>query len=307
MKTLKWLGIPLALLATIGYAQQNAPLGVEEHVVVDRQGVAPDHRDRLQQAQRALEAAAREVARLSMGAAGLASNEVMEQFHKTGRRAMLGITIEDAEGGSVVTGVSPGGPAAQSGIKSGVLIVAVNDEDLAAAASPTRVLIQQMASVDPGDTVRLKIREGSAEKLVPVATGVFEPEAFAFATGPGGDFSMAFEDTGQRFPGLAPFSRPHLQPWADMELVELTPALGAYFGTQQGLLVVRAPEAAGVDLTDGDVILKIGGREPKNTAHAIRILRSFEPGEEMSLAIMRKQRQRKVSFKIPADNKVSKR
>jgi S1-C subfamily serine protease len=307
MKTLKWLGIPMALLASGAYAQQNAPVVIEEHVVIDRQAVAPDQRDRLQEAQRALEAAAREVARLSMGAAGLASHEVMEQFQKTGRRAMLGITIEDTEGGSVVTGVSPGGPAAESGVKSGVIIIGVNGEDLAAAASPTRVLIQQMATVDPGDTVRLKIRGAAGDKLIPVATRAFEPAAFGFASGPGGDFSMAFEDTGQRFPGLAHFSRPHLQPWADMELVELTPALGAYFGTEQGLLVVRAPQEDSVDLTDGDVILEIGGREPQNTAHAIRILRSFEPGEEMSLAIMRKQRQRKVSFKIPDNHKVSKR
>ena len=106
MKAVKWLGIPMALLfATVGHAQQNdsdVDVQVEKHVV--HEGAASD-RDRLREAQRALEAAAREVARLSVGAGG-----VIEQFKKTGRRAMLGITIEDTDEGSVVTGVSPGGP-----------------------------------------------------------------------------------------------------------------------------------------------------------------------------------------------------
>ena len=162
-----------------------------------------------------------------------------------------------------------------------------------------------MSGVEPGDTVRLTVREGTTEKIVPVETEAFAPQAFVFAETPEGDYSWVEE--GVLPAPIARFVRPHMQPWADMELVELSPALGEYFGTEQGLLVVRAPEEDGIDLSDGDVILKIGGREPKNTAHAIRILRSFEPGEEMSLAIMRKKRQRNVSFKIPEDNKLSKR
>ena len=48
-----------------------------------------------------------------------------------------------------------------------------------------------------------------------------------------------------------------------LELVPVTPKLGQYFGTDKGLLVVRAPPAPGAGLEEGDVILTIGGRTPR--------------------------------------------
>ena len=88
------------------------------------------------------------------------------------------------------------------------------------------------------------------------------------------------------------------RPWSDLDLVALTPALGAYFGTDKGLLVVRAPEDATLGLADGDVILEIGGREPQTPEHAVRILASFEPGETLHLTIMRKQRRETLEVRI---------
>ena len=67
---------------------------------------------------------------------------------------------------------------------------------------------------------------------------------------------------------------------AGMELAALTPQLGAYFGTDKGVLVLRAPHQAGFDLHDGDVIFSIDGREPTSGSHATRILRSYRPGRE---------------------------
>ena len=86
-----------------------------------------------------------------------------------------------------------------------------------------------------------------------------------------------------------------------MQLVTLTPALGKYFGTDKGLLVVRGPESAALGLRDGDVILDIGGREPTTPEHAMRILGSFEAGEPLKITIMREQRRQTLDVKIPAD------
>jgi S1-C subfamily serine protease len=88
-------------------------------------------------------------------------------------------------------------------------------------------------------------------------------------------------------------------PFHELELVALTPGLGAYFGTQEGLLVVRAPNDAALELIDGDVILDIGGRTPTSPEHAMRILRSFEPGETLRLQIMRSQRRETLEFELP--------
>ena len=306
MNVIRWIGVAGALLAIPGFAQQAAPVvEVQQRIIVEEETeVAPDRRSEFREAQRALEAAAREVARLS---AGMGISEMVNQFSATGRRAMLGITIEDADGGCVVSGVSPGGPAADSGIKSGALIVGVNGKSLADAESPTRELIGAMSDVEPGDKVRLRIRQDGEEEIVEVTTKAFEPEAFVFAyegEAPGADIDVFEFRPGQRgLPRLAP----RMQPWADMELVELTPDLGAYFGTQEGLLVVRAPKERALELRDGDVILEIGQRRPKSMAHAHRILRSFDPGEDLVLTIMRDKRKRTIKFKVPEDGKPSRR
>src|SRR2546430_6871703 len=43
-------------------------------------------------------------------------------------------------------------------------------------------------------------------------------------------------------------------------------------------------------LKGGDVITSIGGRKPANPSHAMRILRSYETGETVSIEILRKQK-----------------
>ena len=61
------------------------------------------------------------------------------------------------------------------------------------------------------------------------------------------------------------------------ELVPLTPKLGQYFGTEKGLLVVRAPDDSRLKLEDGDVIVDIDGRTPSSPSHALRILARIRP------------------------------
>jgi S1-C subfamily serine protease len=74
---------------------------------------------------------------------------------------------------------------------------------------------------------------------------------------------------------------------ADLELATLTPQLGRYFGTDKGVLVVRAPAGGALKLQDGDVILAIDGREPTSGSHVTRILASYQPGEKVILRIVR--------------------
>jgi S1-C subfamily serine protease len=84
-----------------------------------------------------------------------------------------------------------------------------------------------------------------------------------------------------------------------MELATLTPRLGAYFGTDKGVLVVRAPAAGALKLEDGEVILSIDGRVPASGPHATRILASYQPGEAIHLEIMRERKTRKISTTMP--------
>ena len=101
-----------------------------------------------------------------------------------------------------------------------------------------------------------------------------------------------------------PMGAPMREPWArqpgTMELTTLTPGLGHYFGTDHGVLVVRAPTRGVLKLRDGDVILSIGGRVPASSSQAIRILTSYDPGEKIRLTILREHHQVEISATMPS-------
>ena len=90
----------------------------------------------------------------------------------------------------------------------------------------------------------------------------------------------------------------------DMEIVQLTERLGSYFGTDEGLLIVRAPKNKDLKLQDGDVIQSIDGRKPTSVNHAMRILGSYQSGETLKIEIMRDKRKQTISIEVP-DNRRS--
>lgn len=252
-----------------------------------------DRERQLQEAQRQLEEAAREIARLSSEISGPLVRELRRIHVGSPNRAMLGVNIGRAEPGTRgvrVMSVSPGGPAAEAGVVSGDLIVALNDRDLGSG----RDLMDGMREVNPGDRVKLGLLRGKDRKEVYVLAGAMDDRLLFGEPGipPPGAPGM---------PGRPPLPHFLLGPWGDAELVEITPRLGRYFGTDTGLLVVRVPEAAGGELEEGDVILSIGGRTPQDAGHALRILASYQPGESVQLEVMRDRKRRRVELRTPED------
>jgi C-terminal processing protease CtpA/Prc len=256
-------------------------------------------------AQKELEDAARKVATLSGQRVEPIVRDFERRFRYTGQRAMLGVNIEDTERGARIAGVSPGGPAAEAGLKVGDTIIAIDGADIAAprsaagaSQSPTELLLAQMTNVDPGDSVKLRVlAESGTERDVTIQARQVTAETFTrlpgFAVLPKAGRNLL------SFNGPGSFVFFGGNPWSDMQLVTLTPELGAYFGTTKGVLVVRGPGNDTLRLQDGDVILDIGGREPTTPEHALRILASFQPGETLKITIMRKQRRETLEFKLP--------
>ncbi len=251
----------------------------------------------MEDAQRKLEEAAREIARLT-GETGGPMKHVIKMRMAPEGRAVLGINIDNAAPGTDgvrVVGVSPGGPAAEAGVLADDLIVAVNGKKVAAG----RELIERMREVEPGSKVALDIRRGGKPVAVSVvARAPADVEWDLESGGPGmpGMLEMLGVPGHEGMPRGGHFL---LGPWADAELVTVTPALGRYFGTDKGLLVVRSPKAAGAELEEGDVILTIGGREPQNGGHALRILRSYQPGEAIDFKLLRQKKERTVRVVVP--------
>lgn len=296
-----FLGSAMAVLAK---AQPAPPAPPEAEAVIQLQGAEAE----LEAARAELEAAAREVARLSAEIVGPEVEEVIRRIRIGGRRAMLGVSVDEADGGVVVAAVTPGGPADEAGIKSGDVITRINGIDVS-GDDGVRRLVDEMRNVEPGDEVPLVLQHDDQERSVAVTASEFSARRYVFAYGEDDEDNAARRGRAFEFsmggPGWPRMLR--MGHWAEMELVELTPGLGSYFGTEEGLLVVRSPADSALQLQDGDVILQIGTRKPRDTGHAMRILRSFEKGETLTLEIMRNQRPRTLKIEIPDTEKLSSR
>jgi serine protease Do len=221
-----------------------------------------------------------------MGTAAIA--QVKPLFEPS--RAIIGVQLEATEDGvgARVREVSPGGPAAQAGIRARDVIVAVNGTTLS-GAHPARQLVGIMHDVQPDSRVSVRVlRDGKPRDFTLTARA--SPSLFADAQGlPDLGFALS------SLPGDFMFHRPLM----DMELATLTPRLGSYFGTDKGVLVVRAPAAGALKLEDGDVILAIDGRQPTSGSHATRILGSYQPGEKIKLRIVREHKTMELEATLP--------
>jgi len=228
------------------------------------------------------------VARLSSQLSGTVIDRVMpfEPGH-----AIIGVQLEPAAGaaGARVREVSPGGPAAEAGIHVGDVIVAVNGTELK-DEQPARQVVRIMRDVKPDAKVSVRVsRDGKTRDFTVTARP--GPTVLASVRGlpdlPFGPFP--------EFQGAFMFHEPLM----DMELATLTPRLGSYFGSEQGVLVVRAPADGTLKLEDGDVILAIDGRQPTSGSHATRILSSYQPGEKLTLRIIRQHKTLQVDATLP--------
>jgi len=73
-----------------------------------------------------------------------------------------------------------------------------------------------------------------------------------------------------------------------VELVELNPELGTYFGVERGVLVMEVDEDSTPGLVPGDVILEVGDREVETVRRARRLIRSYEAGEPIRMTVVRR-------------------
>ena len=233
-------------------------------------------------------------------------------FSFSENRGRIGIIVDTRANtagdrvGARVEGITPGGPAEKAGLKAGDVITRFNGTALGGVAAeddedsgPGMKLIELARELDPGDTVQVEYRRGNeaAKKLTLVAEnlgGDMMVRTFPRMPGMGG--MGMFDD--RMGPGEMEFTWGR-SAWGGIEMVKLNPDLGEYFGTREGLLVVDTPEDSSLKLKAGDVIQAIGGRKPTSPMHAMRILRSYEPGETVAIQVFRKRQQVTLSYKVP--------
>jgi S1-C subfamily serine protease len=249
-----------------------------------------DLEKQLRDARQKLEDAAHQVAELSTQL-GRPLVERLRMMGEGPTHAIIGVQLDSggAKDGAHVREVSPGGPAAQAGIRSGDVIVSVNGTEVKGERSSAEIT-RLMRTVEPNNKVKVRVlREGKTLDFEMTARPV--EDAWGL---PGMPHVIPFEDFGPDFMGGTRGSI------AGMQLATLTPQLGSYFGTDKGVLVLRAPRDTAFNLQDGDVILSIDGREPTSGSHATRILASYQPGETIKLELMRQHKKTGVNAVMPS-------
>jgi serine protease Do len=157
--------------------------------------------------------------------------------------------LKDAKG-ALIGDVQADGPAAKAGLKSGDLVLAVGDQEIKDA----RELARKIASVAPGQQLRLSVKRDGTDQAITVTTAAFPSEA-----------KVAGQD--RREPGNNP---------ADAKLgLYLAPASDVEGAGAQGVVVVNVdPSGVAADkgLQQGDVILNAGGKAvstPKDVSAAV--------------------------------------
>ena len=269
----------------------------QDKAEADRDKVERELEAKLAAAQKKLEEATREIAELSVRM----SKPLMDNFMLFGMegppRAVIGVQLDPNSGkdGARIQEVSPGGPAADAGLHVGDVIVAVNGTDVK-GHEPARQVVHLMRDVEPDGKVKVRVmRDGKSQDFVVTArhSAAFAHIHVPRPPRPPGAPDMPFGDYAFQAPVII------AGPLGDMELATLTPQLGRYFGTDKGVLVVRAPKEAGFKLEDGDVILAIDGREPTSGSHATRILSSYQPGEKIAIKVMRDRKAMSIETTLP--------
>lgn len=248
-----------------------------------------------------------------------APQEMLRSFFRTPEsRAQLGVFLgddsEEVDGhsGVVVMSVVDDGPADVAGLRDGDIITALDGRPL--GDHPGQSLVDAMGDVEPGDTVAVSYyrdgRQHTANVVTDEATGFavwsnagdgFRLRAaprweFRSQPGSGGSFELARpEGLGGDFRIITPEGIMRRLSPDGLELVELNPSLGSYFGTDEGVLVTAVDDDSSLGLQPGDVILEIDGREARDAAHVRSILSSYRADEDITFRIMRQQRAREVT------------
>lgn len=269
-------------------------------------------RAQLEAARRKLNEAAKEIAEIHRELGEGGREAFVYEFVTDENRGMLGIVLEGDGERLEIASVTPGSPAEEAGVEAGDLLVAVNGEPVDAGkgkASGRTAVPPGLRELSVGDEVTLTLSRDGSEHEVAVTAARRDTMAVMPAMrelrrlqlhapqAPG----MPHLDEDIRHKVREAMSRAGMhggRHWQRVELAALNEDLGRYFGTSDGLLVVNAPEDNPLGLKGGDVILRIGGREPNDPGHAFRMVRSYGQGETLEVEVLRDGERRTLSHEI---------
>jgi len=218
----------------------------------------------------------------------------------------LGVLLGESDERNRVIGVTPGSGAEEAGIRKDDRLISVGGRNV--TENTSNRILEVLSEVKPGDIVDVVIQRGdSIELVMPVTVGSalrdlsvlgerLEPmtqniERHIIQVSPSGE-GMPVPPMPPMPPRLAGLGR-------DTDLISNHAGLASYFGTGNGVLVLRIAEDNPLNLQSGDVVLSIDGEAVSRPVDLGRILMSREAGDQVTVEVMRNRLPTEVFGTIP--------
>ncbi|MCZ6870427.1 MAG: PDZ domain-containing protein [Gammaproteobacteria bacterium] len=237
---------------------------------------------RIDAARQRLDEAAKEYAELHRSAASQGFGVHYALAGERHDRAFLGVLISRSdENGIKIGGVTPGGGAAEAGVKAGDLMIAVDGVVLTGGDAPFVTLHEVLENAEEGQPLRLDlVRDGGVITIdvVPQEPGgmnftrPFNIDLPAFM--PSGPVVLGEHGVATRAVIGAP-GMPGSRFFGGLRLVDVEATLGDYFGVDEGVLVLHAG-GADAELQPGDILQSINDRAVNSAADAYQALAKLE-------------------------------
>ena len=220
---------------------------------------------RLDQARQEVQESARRLAEvLKEQMADNPEEKVAEWFSlDTGGELGVMINSDDDQGGVLLMEVSPGGGADLAGLKPGDRLLMIDGVQLDGEGG-VEALLDHMNTVDAGQEVAVVALRDGESKAVTVVTQPRSMRAYVGSVLDGLNVSEELIDP----------LRQRVQESPGTRLIDLDAGLGAYFGVDQGVLVLNALEDGA--LKSGDVVLSVDGEAVTTASEARKAIADHE-------------------------------
>lgn len=192
----------------------------------------------------------------------------------------------DEDDTRTIVAVTPGSGAEQAGLQVGDVLVAINGKPVSGDNAGS--VREAMAGVEPGQNVKVEIERDGKKQEFDVKTGSIERDIrMVVRTLPGMDGEFRLHLPELPIAPLAPILRRFSALGPGAELIGNHAGLAPYFGTGEGVLVLRIAEDNPLGLRDGDVILTVDREAVADPVDLGSRLAGYDTGAEVRLEVMR--------------------